>query len=164
VPTEEQVALRYASDPGSARWTVRYTGSQRRRGEGATKHFEDFPPSTSILCVSGQEEMLVFTDAKENPIRRQRWNEIWNRAAQAAELPPGMTPHDLRHYYASLLIAKGASVKAVQMMLRHKTATETLNTYAHLWPEDNALVRRAVDAELGSIVGFGEHTAGGSGS
>jgi hypothetical protein len=37
-------------------------------------------------------------------------------------------------------------------MLRHKTANETLNTYAHLWPEDNALVRRAVDAELGAIV------------
>jgi hypothetical protein len=39
-------------------------------------------------------------------------------------------------------------------MLRHKTATETLNTYAHLWPEDNALVRRAVDAELNPIVGL----------
>ncbi|HLF39988.1 MAG TPA: hypothetical protein VI854_00805 [Acidimicrobiia bacterium] len=37
-------------------------------------------------------------------------------------------------------------------MLRHKTATETLITYAHLWPEDNALVRRAVDAELSPIV------------
>jgi hypothetical protein len=45
-------------------------------------------------------------------------------------------------------------VKAVQSMLRHKTATETLNTYAHLWPEDNALVRRAVDAELNPIVGL----------
>jgi len=54
----------------------------------------------------------------------------------------------------SLLISKGASVKAVQSMLRHKTATETLNTYAHLWPEDNALVRRAVDAELSPIVGL----------
>jgi hypothetical protein len=40
------------------------------------------------------------------------------------------------------------------MMLRHKTATETLNTYAHLWPEDNALVRRAVDAELSAVVGL----------
>ncbi len=39
-------------------------------------------------------------------------------------------------------------------MLRHKTANETLNTYACLWPEDNALVRGAVDAELGAIVGL----------
>ncbi|HEX6380763.1 MAG TPA: tyrosine-type recombinase/integrase [Acidimicrobiia bacterium] len=122
---------------------------------GLAKHFEDFPPLTRILCVSGQEEILVFTDDKGNPIRRQRWNEIWNRAASAAALPPGTTPHDLRHYYASLLIAKGASVKAVQTMLRHKTANETLNTYAHLWPEDNSLVRRAVDSELSSVVGLG---------
>jgi hypothetical protein len=29
-----------------------------------------------------------------------------------------------------------------------------LNTYAHLWPEDNALLRRAVDAELSPMVGL----------
>ena len=121
---------------------------------GLAQHFEEFPPATSILGVSGQQELLVFTDEKDNPIRRQRWNEIWNRAATAADLPPGTTPHDLRHYYASLLISKGASVKAVQTMLRHKTATETLNTYAHLWPEDTAIVRRALDAELGPLVGL----------
>lgn len=40
-------------------------------------------------------------------------------------------------------------------MLRHKAATETLNTYAHLWPEDNPLVRRAVDAELSPVIGLG---------
>jgi integrase len=121
---------------------------------GLARHFEEFPPSTRILCVSGQEETLVFVDDKGNPIRRQRWNETWNRAAKKADLPPGTTPHDLRHFYASLLISKGTSVKAVQSMLRHKTATETLNTYAHLWPEDNALVRRAVDAELNPLVGL----------
>jgi integrase len=121
---------------------------------GLAKHFEDFPPSTPIVGVSGQHEILVFTDDRGNPIRRQRWNDTWNRAAKVAELPPGTTPHDLRHYYASLLISKGASVTAVQTMLRHKTATETLNTYSHLWPEDNALVRRAVDAELSAVLGL----------
>ena len=56
---------------------------------GLAKHFEEFPPSTRILCVSGQEEVLVFTDDKGHPIRRQRWNEIWNRAATAAALSAG---------------------------------------------------------------------------
>jgi hypothetical protein len=51
-----------------------------------------------------------------------------------------------------LLIARGCSVKAVQTALRHKTATETLETYAHLWDEDLALIRRATDAELGPLV------------
>jgi hypothetical protein len=55
---------------------------------GLAQHFEEFPPATSISGVSGQQELLVFTDDKGNPIRRQRWNEIWNRAAKVAELPP----------------------------------------------------------------------------
>lgn len=33
-----------------------------------------------------------------------------------------------------LSIAAGADVKLVQQMLGHKDATETLNTYSHLWP------------------------------
>jgi integrase len=96
----------------------------------------------------------VFTDELGRPIRRQRWNEAWNKAAKVAELPPGTTPHDLRHYFASLLISKGASVKVVQTQLRHKTATETLETYAHLWPDDASLTRLAVDAELSPMLGI----------
>jgi hypothetical protein len=49
---------------------------------------------------------------------------------------PGLAPdfrfHDLRHYFASLLIANGADVKVVQARLRHASATTTLNTHSHL--------------------------------
>jgi len=41
----------------------------------------------------------------------------------------------LRHYYASLLIRHGESVKVVQLRLGHATAAETLDTCAHLWPD-----------------------------
>ena len=34
-------------------------------------------------------------------------------------LPEGFRFHDLRHYYASLLISKGLDVKVVQARLRH---------------------------------------------
>ena len=47
------------------------------------------------------------------------------------------TSHDLRHHAASLLISKGCSVKAVQSFLGHATAVETLDTYGHLWPDDD---------------------------
>jgi integrase len=50
-------------------------------------------------------------------------------------LPAGFRYHDLRHYFASLLIANGADVKVVQARLRHGSATTTLNTYGHLWPD-----------------------------
>ena len=61
---------------------------------------------------------------------------------------PGATFHDLRHFYASLLIAHGCSVKAVQRRLGHQSAMETLDTYSHLWPDSDDETREAVDAVL----------------
>jgi len=51
-------------------------------------------------------------------------------------LPEGLRFYDLRHTCASLLIAHGASVKAVQAQLGHATASITLDTYGHLFPSE----------------------------
>ena len=56
--------------------------------------------------------------------------------------------HDLRHFFASLLIRHGESVKTVQARLGHATAAETLDTYAHLWPDSEDRTREAVDEVL----------------
>ena len=61
-------------------------------------------------------------------------------------LPVGFRFHDLRHYFASLLIASGADVKVVQARMRHASATTTLNTYSHLWPDSDDRTRAAVAA------------------
>jgi integrase len=58
--------------------------------------------------------------------------------------------HDLRHFYASLLIFHGESVKVVQARLGHTSAAETLDTYSHLWPESDDRTRAAVDEVLGA--------------
>ena len=63
-------------------------------------------------------------------------------------LPAGFRYHDLRHYFASLLIASGADVKIVQARLRHASAKTTLDTYGHLWPDRDESTRAAVDAVL----------------
>ena len=70
-----------------------------------------------------------------------------------------MTYHDLRHYYASLLIAHGESVKVVQRRLGHKRAVETLDTYSHLWPDSEDRTREAVDEVLGQAAGDGAGAA-----
>lgn len=59
-------------------------------------------------------------------------------------LPEGFSFHDLRHYLASLLIEKGESVKTVQARLRHASATTTLDTYGHLWPEADESTRSVI--------------------
>lgn len=61
--------------------------------------------------------------------------------------------HDLRHFYASLLINHGESVKVVQARLGHASASETLDTYAHLWPDNEERTRAAVDDVLGRDLG-----------
>ncbi|MET0834184.1 MAG: tyrosine-type recombinase/integrase, partial [Actinomycetota bacterium] len=53
-----------------------------------------------------------------------------------AGLPAALRVHDLRHTCASLLIAHGASIKAVQAQLGHASATVTLDRYGHLFPEE----------------------------
>ncbi len=63
---------------------------------------------------------------------------------------PGYTFHSLRHYYASLLIRHGESVKTVQARPGHASASETLDTYSHLWPDSADRTRDAIDAVLGS--------------
>lgn len=63
--------------------------------------------------------------------------------------PPRQAMHSLRHYYASALIHHGASVAVVQHRLGHSTPTETLNTYAHLWPDCDEETVKAITAELG---------------
>lgn len=68
--------------------------------------------------------------------------------AKVGDLPDGFRYHDLRHYFASLLIADGTDVKTVQARLRHASAKATLDTYGHLWPDRDESTRTAVAAVL----------------
>jgi integrase len=79
-----------------------------------------------------------------DPRRLQRALE---RARVTVEdLPGEFRYHDLRHYFASLLIASGADVKLVQARVRHASAKTTLDTYGHLWPDTEESTRAAIDA------------------
>lgn len=104
-------------------------------------HLAEFPAG---------EDGLIFTNPDSGPVRRSTYWDAWRRAVIAAGLEPGSRFHELRHFYASLLIHYGESVKVVQSRLGHKSATETLDTYGHLWPDSEERTRAAVDDVLGS--------------
>lgn len=99
-----------------------------------------------VLFASGPDG-LIFTNEYGAPLRRSRFNTMWRRALKNAGVAPTVF-HSLRHYYASLLIRHGESVKVVQERLGHASATETLDTYAHLWHDSDERTREAVDAVL----------------
>jgi integrase len=100
------------------------------------EHLAQFPPGA---------DGLVFT-LDDEPITRQAFGRVWRPAAVAAGLPTGTGMHALRHYYASLLIRYGESVKTVQARLGHASAAETLDTYSHLWPDSDDRTREAIDS------------------
>jgi integrase len=107
--------------------------------EELRRHLERFPVQ--------HKDRLLFTDGDGAAIRRTAFSRhVWRPAVSAAGAPRGTGFQDLRHYYASLLIRHGESVKTVQKRLGHATAAETLDTYAHLWPDSDDRTREAVDA------------------
>lgn len=94
-------------------------------------------PVTVLAHDDGQQ---VSTWAIERQIRAVR--------SDVEGLPEGFRFHDLRHYFASLLIASGADVKVVQHRLRHSSAKTTLDTYGHLWPDSDESTRAAVETAM----------------
>jgi integrase len=93
---------------------------------------------------------LLFVDDDGLPLLRPRFSRhVWRPAVAAVvAVPTGTGMHDLRHFYASLLIRHGESVKTVQSRLGHATAAETLDTYSHLGPDADDTTRSAVDSAL----------------
>jgi integrase len=95
---------------------------------------------------------LLFTDDAGRMLRRATFNQgVWRPAVAEVGVPIGNGFHALRHYYASLLIRHGESVKVVQSRLGHASASETLDTYSHLWPDAEDRTRAAVDSVLGAV-------------
>jgi integrase len=106
-------------------------------------HMAAYPPG---------EHRLIFTQSDGRPLNRDKVVLAFRRAVREVGAPAATRLHDLRHYYASLLIRHGESVKVVQARLGHASASETLDTYSHLWPDSEDMTRAAVDDMLGRIL------------
>jgi integrase len=88
----------------------------------------------------------IFTTKTGTPYRHDYYGTlIFKAAVTRAGLPEGTTSHDLRHHYASVLLAAGESVVAVAERLGHENAMLVLSTYGHLMPGSEERTRRAVD-------------------
>lgn len=94
---------------------------------------------------AGPVGLLFHREGK--PIPRNNFTRLVKRAVERAGLVD-VTYHDLRHHFASTLIAAGCSIKAVQEALGHQSATITLDTYSHLFPADHDRIRSAVENSL----------------
>ncbi len=76
----------------------------------------------------------------------------WRTVREAAGIGD-FTLHDLRHFYASGLIADGCDVVTVQRALGHAQPSITLNTYSHLWPTAEDKTRAAGSRLIAAALG-----------
>lgn len=108
--------------------------------------------------IEGREQdELLFMAARGGVMRYSNARRWWDTAVEKADVPDGLTPHELRHTCASLAIRSGANVKVVQRMLGHASAALTLDRYGHLFDDDLDAVADALEKlrsrECGQNVG-----------
>ncbi|MFJ5620492.1 site-specific tyrosine recombinase XerD [Micromonospora sp. NPDC093243] len=81
------------------------------------------------LAAAGRGTPAVFLNARGGALSRQGAWTILRRAAQRAGLPvegpAAVSPHTLRHSYATHLLDGGADVRVVQELLGHASVTTT---------------------------------------
>lgn len=85
-----------------------------------------------LACPNKGELDLVFPNKEGNPEDATNWiRRIWHPARVKAEVKY-LTPHSLRHFYASYLLSQGEDVNYVKRVLGHERVEITINLYGHL--------------------------------
>jgi integrase len=106
----------------------------------------------ALMAGKGPNDLL-FTSPRGEVLRVHGFRRrAFDRAAASLGLT-GLVPHELRHTAASLAVASGAKVKAVQSMLGHASAAMTLDRYSHLFDDSlEAVADRLDQARERSVV------------
>jgi integrase/recombinase XerD len=77
------------------------------------------------LVASGRGTPTLFLNSRGGPLSRQSAWTVLRTAAERAGLADGISPHTLRHSFATHLMEGGADVRVVQELLGHSSVTTT---------------------------------------
>ncbi|MER7507970.1 tyrosine-type recombinase/integrase [Streptomyces lavendulae] len=89
----------------------------------------------------------VFTQDNGTPWHPDNVSKLFDRLLRRLDMPP-IRLHDLRHCAASLSLAAGLSMKAIQALLGHASFTLTADTYTSLMPQ---FEKEAADAPVALV-------------
>ena len=87
--------------------------------------------SVRPVLISDKEETRLFTNMSGEPLSRQGFWKILKHYASKANIKKDITPHTLRHSFATHLLENGASLKDIKDMLGHADISST-QVYAHI--------------------------------
>jgi integrase/recombinase XerD len=91
--------------------------------------------------VGARPSQWVFVRAGGKPLSRQSIWKLVKRRARAAGVTQRVTPHTLRHTFATHLLGGGADLRVVQTLLGHADVGTT-QIYTHVAPERLRTVHR----------------------
>jgi integrase/recombinase XerD len=97
----------------AATWIARYAGQARAQ------------------ILAGQASPALFVTARGGPMTRQMFWRLVKKYASLAGITVPLSPHTLRHAFATHLLNHGADLRAVQMLLGHADISTT-TIYTHV--------------------------------
>jgi integrase/recombinase XerD len=100
-------------------------------GEQASAWITRYQHDGRRALVKGRASPRLFVNARGGPLSRVGFWKILKAYGRRADLPRSLSPHVLRHSFATHLLERGADLRAIQMMLGHADLSTT-QIYTHV--------------------------------
>jgi integrase/recombinase XerD len=100
-------------------------------GEEALAWLKRYLAQSRPLLLHGRASEALFVTSRAQPMTRQMFWYLLKRYAQQAALNAAISPHTLRHAFATHLLNHGADLRVVQMLLGHSDISTT-QIYTHV--------------------------------
>lgn len=113
---------------------VRGKGNKERlvpMSPAAVAEIRDYLPQRSKLNIKPGEDHILFLNRRGHRLTRVMIFYIIKRLAEAAGIRKTISPHTLRHSFATHLLEGGANLRAIQQMLGHESIATT-EIYIHI--------------------------------
>lgn len=99
----------------------------------------------------GQMVNMVFGRPDGFPYHRNMASAVSDRAIQKAGLTKRLTPHGLRHSFASQLLDRMTPIAEVSKILGHKDSSVTLKLYTHFAKEESTATQELAQSILAGV-------------